>query len=277
MSSLGTVSSTIMMVFMVLDRRTMSVPRGVFFSGALVSPNQRLHAGSIQGGFWAVVLALEALSHSLWNLTATCGDTWCSLALTLCKPVHLAISGRKLLHPHLYLPSPSALEHPVKMWFGEQRVAPHCFQDGSSLPQIFRLFGVGNRSATACRRNVSFPWSVPQSSFQNSDHSSTCSHCIHCPWLVSPTTFTQWSSSATSQTLCTTSCSFQVISILDRPPQWSWCFQYTSASWGFRFLPHLMVLLVSLLFFFQPQTVAVHGLLLPWWLWIPLPTMRLVR
>lgn len=104
-----------MMVFMVLDRRTMSVPEGVSSSGPLASPNQRLYASSMQGGFLAVVLGLEASSHSLWMLTTTGGDTLFMLALILCKSVHLEISVRKLSHPHPYLPSPSALGHPGKM------------------------------------------------------------------------------------------------------------------------------------------------------------------
>ncbi len=67
-------------------------------------------------------------------------------------------------------------------------VVPHRLQDGSSsLPQNFRLLGVGKRSATAWIWKVSLPWLVPLSSFQDSECSSAWSHCIHCSWEASPT------------------------------------------------------------------------------------------
>lgn len=146
----------------------------------------------------------------------------------------MAVSARTLSCFYLYRPSPSALGHPVKTRFRVQKGAPHCLQDESlSLPQIFRLFGVGKRSATARRRKVNLLWSVPQSLFQDSNRSSAWSHYhCHCPWQVSPTAFTRCSSSAASRALCTTSpllplasprsisclCSLQVLAVLYRPP-----------------------------------------------------------
>lgn len=127
------------------------------------------------------------------------------LALTLCNSVHLAISIMTLSCILLYLPSPSELGNPVKMWLRVQTAAPQCLQDGSSsLPRTFRLLGVGKRSATAHRRKDNFPWLLPQSSFEDSDRSSASSYCIHCPWQASPAAFTRRSSSAASRTFWTT-------------------------------------------------------------------------
>lgn len=113
------------------------------------------------GGFLAALLFLEALSPSLTKFVVSGSQACLLLALTLCCSTHLAISVRTLSCLHLYCPSANAFGQPVKMWFSVQEAAPHCLQDGSSsLPQIFRLLGVGNRSATERRRMLNFPWSV---------------------------------------------------------------------------------------------------------------------
>ncbi len=123
----------------------------------------------MEGGFWVIALSLGALLTSLRKLMASGGGTW-FLALTLCWSTHLAISVRIFSCLHLYRPSPNAMGQPVKMWFSVQRVAPHCLQDrSSSFCQVFKLFGVGKRSATTHSGKVNLPRSVSQSSFQDSD------------------------------------------------------------------------------------------------------------
>ena len=117
------------------------------------------------------------------------------LALTRCCSTHLAISVRTLSCLHLYRPSANAVGQPVRLYL----------QDGSSsLPQIFKFLGVGSRSATERNRKLNFPWSVCHNSFQDSGRSCASSHCIHWSWEASPIAFTWRSSSAASQTLCTT-------------------------------------------------------------------------
>ena len=91
--------------------------------------------------------------------------------------------------------------------------------------------GVGNRSAAACRRRDNLPWSVVQSSFQDSDCLHAWSHCIHCPWLRMPNCFyvavllcclldtLQHQFSHAFSWLCSISwhCNYQALTVLGRP------------------------------------------------------------
>lgn len=188
LSSQGTMSSVTMMFFVLLDRRTMSGWREVAATScgktslllrSTLSSQSEARCKMV-GRFLAAVLFLGALSPSLTKFVASGGRACLLLALTLCCSTHLVISVRTLSCLQLYRPSANAFGQPVKMWFSVQEAAPHCLQDGSSSsPQIFRLLGVGNRSATERRRKVNFPWSVCHSSFQDSGRFCAWSHCSH--------------------------------------------------------------------------------------------------
>lgn len=141
------------------------------------------------------LLTFELCCLPLKNWSVLCGS-WYLLVYTLCRSVHSLTFVKTLSYRHLYWPSLNDLEHLVKMWFRVERVLAEWI---FPLLHIWKLFGVGKRSAAAQKIADNFLWSVFQNSFLGSGCLCVRSHCIR--WH--PDVFTYWSSSFESQILCT--------------------------------------------------------------------------